>query len=189
MVNIISRKCIESECDHKGNVKDPSDPQKIYCISCAGKHGLVATSQSGNSIEASKCLDALEDQIFGSRIPYRDRLLPDGSWKNREKYGLLRDHPRLHPDGYIPPPDASPSDFKGTIVEYHGDYYHGYPPWHDAHETHVFRGAWGPDLYATTMERMHLFKDAGFRVLYIWGSGWKRVLAKAMPLKHALREL
>jgi hypothetical protein len=70
-----------------------------------------------------------------------------------------------------------------------GDYYHGYPPWHAAHETHVFRGQWGPDLYAATMERMQLFKDAGFRVLYIWGSDWKRVLARTMPLRHAVREL
>jgi len=39
------------------------------------------------------------------------------------------------------------------------------------------------------MERMQLFKDAGFRVLYIWVSDWKRVQANKATLKGMLREL
>jgi hypothetical protein len=150
---------------------------------------LVATSQQGNSIEASKCLDVIEKDVFGAPIPYRDRLLADGSWYKREKYGLLPARPLLHPDGYVPPPNESPIDFKGTIIEYHGDYYHSFPPWHDAHETTVFKNQWGPDLYRATMERMQLFKDAGFRVLYVWGSDWKRALRMGVPAREALTEL
>jgi hypothetical protein len=167
-----------------------SEAGVYYCVTCAGKHGLVAVSKSGSSIEASECLDVIEREVFdGALIPYRDRLLPDKSWERKEKYGLLPEHSRLHPDGYVPPPDQSPSSFKGTIIEYHGDRYHGYPPWHEKHETIVFRDQWGPDLYQATMERMQLFKDAGFRVLYIWGSDWKRVQANEATLKDMLREL
>lgn len=28
-------------------------------------------------------------------------------------------------------------------------------------------------IHEKTMERMHLFKDSGFRVVYIWGPDWK----------------
>ena len=188
MVNIACARCHEAGCEHQAQIKSESGAH--YCVTCAGKHGLVAVSKSGSSIEASECLDVIEREVFdGKLIPYRDRLLPDKSWERKEKYGLLSEHSRLHPDGYVPPPDQSPSSFKGTIIEYHGDYYHGSPPWHEAHESNVFGGQWGPDLYRATMERMQLFKDSGFRVLYIWGSDWKRVQANKAALKDMLREL
>ena len=36
---------------------------------------------------------------------------------------------------------------------------------------------------------MDLFKAAGYRVVYIWGSDWKRAVKKRMTLREALREL
>ena len=37
--------------------------------------------------------------------------------------------------------------------------------------------------------RMQLFKDAGFKVMYIWGSDWKRVQANEITLEDALHDL
>jgi len=187
MVNITRAKCSSTECERQGLIKDGDEN---YCITCAGARGLVTVSQNNCSAQASNFLDAVERDVFGgARIPYRDRLLSDQSWERKEKYGLLKENRRLHPDGYIPPPDESPSDFRGTIVEYHGEFYHGFPPWHTAHESFVFNGQWGPDLYESTMQRMQLFKDAGFRVLYIWGCDWALVNKGRMKLAEALREL
>ena len=131
------------------------------------------------------CFDTLEQQL-GLRIENSERLQPDGSWTGSEKYGLVPGHARLHPDGFTP---NYPEGCKGTVFEYHGDYYHGFPPWHEAHESRVYRDQWGPDLFRNTMERMLLFKDQGYRVLYIWGSDWKRAQRGKVTLREALREL
>ena len=174
-------------CTTQAKVKDPDDSSIHLCIACAGKAGLVAVSSTGVSVEASQCFDAIELQL-GMRIENSVRIARDGTRSGSEKYGLLPDNRLVHPDGFTP---NYPDGCKGTVFEYHGDYYHGYPPWHDAHESHVFRGRWGPDLYRDTMMRMQLFKDQGYRVLYIWGSDWKRTNARHpdLTLAETLREL
>jgi hypothetical protein len=138
-------------------------------------------------VACSKCFDKLEEYL-GHPITYRKRYDDDHNIIGAEKHKLLPDHPRLRPDGFVECKDGS---HKGTVYEYHGDYYHGYPPWHPKHETAVFRGNWGPDMYKQTMDRMQLFKDAGFRVMYIWESDWLSTKARgaSRSIGDVLREL
>jgi len=135
----------------------------------------------------SECFDELEEHL-GHEITWRERYDEHRNRLGAEKYGLLPDHPRLHPDGFVACEGGS---HKGIIYEYHGDYYHGYPPWHPKHETSVFRGKWGPDLYQATVDRMQLFKDAGYRVLYIWESDWlaTKKHGASQSIGDVLREL
>jgi hypothetical protein len=68
-------------------------------------------------------------------------------------------------DGYI--------QQTNTIIEFHGDYYHGNPhkyyagDWNDT--TKCTFGA----LYNSTMERMYILRDLGYTVLYVWEHDFK----------------
>ena len=61
-----------------------------------------------------------------------------------------------------------------TVLEFHGDYYHGnphtHPPetWNDT--TKCTFGA----LHDATMERMYMLMDSGFNVLYIWENDFRK---------------
>jgi len=166
--DVVNKRCSVDGCVKHAVVHDPDDPSIHVCIACAGNLGLVDKTRAGASMACSTCFDELELHL-GHKITWRERYDEQRNRYGAEKYGLLREHPRLHPDGFVECDDGS---HKGTVYEYHGCFYHGYPPWHPKHETAVFRGNWGPDLYKKTMARMHLFKDAGYRVVYIWESDW-----------------
>ena len=71
----------------------------------------------------------------------------------------------MKPDGYIPPSRAGDAD---TVIQYHGSYFHGYPPWHPRHMSHVVGSRWGPDLFHSTWEKMERYHEAGYIVLYVW---------------------
>ena len=70
---------------------------------------------------ASECFDALEAE-WGHKLPFRYRFdIKTGTWSGEEFAGLV---PRrnLQPDAYDP--EAR------KVVEFLGNYYHGFPPEH-----------------------------------------------------------
>jgi len=86
----------------------------------------------------------------------------------------------MTPDGYNPP---SPGEtHRGTVWQYHGVYFHGYPPEHPNHESYVFNGAWGPAKYAETIEKMQRYKNAGYRVRYAWSCDYMQTRRRHAPI-------
>ena len=185
--DVVNKRCSVEECQKIAIVHDPNNPSIHVCVACAGNIGLVAKTRTGASMACSVCFDELELHL-GHKITWRERYDDQCNRLGAEKYGLLRNHPRLHPDGFVECDDGS---HKGTVYEFHGDYYHGYPPWHPKHESVVFCGQWGPDLYKKTLDRMHLFKDDGYKVVYIWESDWLSTKKKGSEksIGDVLREL
>ena len=184
--DVVKKRCTTDGCPKFAHIHDPDDASVHVCIVCAGNLGLVAKSKAGASVACSLCFDELVEEL-GVKIDWRVTYHSDGTRTGAEKFGLVPDQPRLHSDGYTEPEGDQP----GTVIEFHGDYYHGYPPWHPKHETSVFRGRWGPTRYKETMERMELFKAQGLRVLYIWESDWlaTKNTGATLTLRDALREL
>jgi hypothetical protein len=128
----------------------------------------------------SLCFDELEAEL-GITIGWRVRYDEDRTSHGKEKYGLVPQNPLLHPDGF--------EEALRTMWEYLGDWYHGFPPWHPKHETHVFRGKWGPALYKESMDRMRLFRKQGFRVRYVWESDWLAAKRANGSAADVVREL
>jgi hypothetical protein len=54
-----------------------------------------------------------------------------------------------------------------TILEFHGDYYHGNPNKYDADQWNETIKCTFGDLYESTMERMDNLKTIGYNVIYI----------------------
>jgi hypothetical protein len=184
--DVITKRCTTDGCPKQAQIHDPDNTSVNVCKACAGNLGLIAKSKAGASVACSLCFDELEEEL-GVKIGWRVTYHTDCTRTGAEKFGLVPSQPRLHPDGYTEPTGDEP----GIVLEFHGDYYHGYPPWHPKHETSVFRGWWGPTRYKETMERMQLFKAQGLRVLYIWESDWlaTKKTGATLALRDALREV
>lgn len=89
-----------------------------------------------------------------------------GGHEGKEAKGLLPDHPFMKPDSFVP--DKS-GKTKGSVYQFHGGEYHGYPPGHAKHATVLsLTGKWGPDAYAATLAKDRLYLEAGYRVFVIW---------------------
>jgi hypothetical protein len=61
-----------------------------------------------------------------------------------------------------------------TILEFHGDYYHGNPNKYDADQWNETTKCTFGDLYESTMERMDNLKTMGYNVIYIWEGDYKK---------------
>jgi G:T-mismatch repair DNA endonuclease (very short patch repair protein) len=93
----------------------------------------------------------------------------------------------MKPDGFDPP--VSGDTHKGTVWQYHGTHFHGYPPDHPDHETYVHNGKWGPDCYHDTVKKMQLYKNAGYRVKYVWSCDYVQTTCKGpRPLAEVIRD-
>jgi hypothetical protein len=140
----------------------------------------------GASRESSDFFGAYEAET-GTTVPNRvcyqgGGLPPTG----REMKGLLPAHTRMTPDGFVP--DGHGEARRGTVYQYHGVRYHGYPPWHGEHLVYVgVAHKTGPALYADTVQKMLRYHQAGYRVKYIFSCDYKRAVAKRAPVHMSLR--
>jgi len=62
----------------------------------------------------------------------------------------------------------------GTIYEFNGDFWHGNPEIFNPHEINPKNGKTYGDLYQATKEKEQMLLDAGFVVISIWESEWKK---------------
>lgn len=79
---------------------------------------------------------------------------------------LLIDNRRFKADGFIPETN--------TICEFYGDYFHGNPDVFDPNEKSGLGDKTYGELYAATMERERIIKEAGYNIISIWENDWKK---------------
>jgi len=71
-------------------------------------------------------------------------------------------------------PDAA--DIKNKIIwEFYGDYWHGNPIKYTANEENPTSKKTYGELYRTTIERENFLKEAGYTLVTIWESDWKKI--------------
>jgi hypothetical protein len=62
-----------------------------------------------------------------------------------------------------------------TIYEYHGDYWHGNPALYSPEAVNLKTGKTFGHHYASTLEKQRLLEEAGYRVIVMWESDWKKM--------------
>jgi hypothetical protein len=60
-----------------------------------------------------------------------------------------------------------------TVIEFHGDYWHGNPTKYDADDYNKVTHTTFGELYDKTMNRMHKIHRLGYIVLYVWESDFR----------------
>ena len=61
-----------------------------------------------------------------------------------------------------------------TVYEFHGDFWHGNPEvFHPYKINKVAKKTFG-NLYKATLKKENILKNAGYNVISIWESDWKR---------------
>jgi len=61
------------------------------------------------------------------------------------------------------------------IYEYYGDYWHGNPKKFDANGFNKVKNKTFGQLYDETIERENILKNAGYKIISIWESDWKKL--------------
>ena len=62
-----------------------------------------------------------------------------------------------------------------TVYEFYGDYWHGNPVKFDPNKIHHLRKVPLGELYQKTMDREVMIKQAGYNIVSIWESDWKKI--------------
>ena len=119
MVDIISRRC--SVCGKLAAYPDAAGVPRQLCAAHSAEVGAHVLSSPSWSRAASEFLDLLEEER-GFEFPFRHRFdEAAGEWSGEEFVGLVPDR-ALRPDAHDPG--------RGEVVEFLGNYYHGFPPKH-----------------------------------------------------------
>jgi G:T-mismatch repair DNA endonuclease (very short patch repair protein) len=77
-------------------------------------------------------------------------------------------------DGYITE--------SNTVIEFHGDYWHGNPAIYDQKEMCPGKGYTFGDLLEATRLRMKVLREEGYTVYYVWEKDFKEWKMKKEPL-------
>ena len=175
------QRCDVPECDSPAYHKGPEGSS--LCRAHAVKQGVMPPPVAGYSREAMNFFEQIWHR-YGHDVGHRG---------DNEKRGLIQNS-RMRPDGYDPNPIRmsfvahSFGGTKGTVWLYHGDFFHGYPPWHPAHESRVNGGKWGPDCYRRTVDQMDTYVRHGYTVLYIFGSDVTKAKDSGVRIIDVVRE-
>lgn len=76
----------------------------------------------------------------------------------------------IKPDGYDP--------ISNTIYEFYGDYWHGNPKIYHKDDINMANNKKFGELYQKTLEREYILKEAGYNLITIWESDWKKLSKK-----------
>ena len=119
------------------------------------------------------------DHMMGSGCPRCAHFIstPEVEWLNslnipddkHHRNCLLKiNGKRFYPDGFDPETN--------TIYEFNGDYYHGNPAIYDQNKINPTNYSTFGELYAKTLAKEQMLKDAGYNVISIWESDYKASL-------------
>jgi hypothetical protein len=156
-------KCPLIEANYKDADGNPA------CAACAIKAGTLFASVHGASKAACECFDRLERQL-GYKLPHV-HFSATGT-VGQEITGLIPGS-RARPDSFVRD--------RNEVWLYHGNYFHGYPPGHEKHESVCNNGKTSPELYEATMIQMQLYKEHGYTVNYIWEHEYIKTTTKKCP--------
>ncbi|CAJ1397788.1 unnamed protein product [Effrenium voratum] len=182
MVDIKNPKC--SVCGKHAKYPDAAGKPRQLCAAHSAEVGAHVLSSPCWSRAASECLDLLEEER-GFKFLYRQRFdEAAGAWSGEEFAGLVADR-ALRPDAYDPP--------RREVVEFLGNYYHGFPPKHPEHLSFTcVGGKTSAELHRETFKRLDLFLEQNMRVFYVWEhefTEWQKLAAtgEAPPISRILR--
>jgi len=80
---------------------------------------------------------------------------------------LKIDGKKMHADGFDPSTN--------TVYEFYGDYWHGNPNKYKQEDIHPVSHKTYGELYQKTMDREKIIKGAGYNLITIWESDFKKV--------------
>lgn len=152
-------KLIHTNCCYDySEVKYVNDRTKVAII-CV-KHGLF---------EQLSC-----DHLHGAGCPKCFNLVskPEAEWLDSlqvpiRQYRIVLNDKKIYVDGFEP--------VTNTVYEFLGDYWHGNPKRFNLNDIHPeIKKTYG-ELYQETIERERLLKEAGYNVITMWESEYKRI--------------
>ena len=129
MVDIVSLRCLV--CGKCASYPDATGKRRQFCAVHAAEVGAHVLSALKFSRVASDCFDMLEAEV-GYRFTFRHRFdAAAGTWSGKEFAGLIPKRALL-PDAYHPE--------RREVVEFLGNYYHGFPVEHPRLLGSIYRG-------------------------------------------------
>jgi hypothetical protein len=140
---------------------------KNYITIICPKHGEF-DQQAGNHLQGHGC-SKCTSYVSKSETEWLDSL--DIPHEYRQKT-LRVDDVRYRVDAYNPTTN--------TVYEFNGDYWHGNPTRHNPDEINERSGRTFGELYQATLDKRASLETAGYAVVSIWESDFKKLLRKAM---------
>ena len=80
------------------------------------------------------------------------------------------------------------SKTKNTILEYHGDYYHGNPEFYNLEELNKRTKTTYGELYENTLQKQRFCEDSGYNYISIWESEWFRFKNSIILLQRLFKD-
>ena len=157
MEDITHPRCGVDGCIVRASYDDEHGNKRSLCAIHAYKAGTLAKPYCGASKVACRAWDRL--QLVLGRPLQHIHFVPGQDVPS----GLETVVPgtRYKPDARDP---LNPM----ILYEFLGNLWHGYPPEHDRHLEYI-------DQYNQTMDRLHIFKNMGYKVMFIWEHEFKEV--------------
>jgi hypothetical protein len=133
------------------------------------KHGSF-TQTANNHLQGYGCPNCghrisqgEEDWLQHCGVPDTPQTRQFILWVNGSRYAV---------DGFNPSTN--------TVYEYHGDYWHGNPQYHDPNNYNTKTKCTFGALYENTIRKHHNLEQAGYTVVFIWASEWITAQANAI---------
>jgi G:T-mismatch repair DNA endonuclease (very short patch repair protein) len=205
MEDIANKRCLHDGCDTRPSYGNPLDNSATYCVThkqegmedivnkrCTFtlQHGVCCSTQAVNGTN----LCTVHQPGYVKAVSGYSKISCEFMDLYADKHGVVVEH--AHYDtltGKICGREhrvVDMSSFKSgctkvdgyirktkTILEFHGDYYHGNPRKYSADEWNETTKCTFGALYENTMERMHTLRNLGYTVLYVWENDfrvWKK---------------
>ena len=132
---------------------------KIICY----KHGPFFQSVASHIYSKSGCPNCSKI-ISRCETEWLDYLKIPTEYRNKQ---LVANNKIFFPDGYDPKTN--------TVYEYYGDYWHGNLSVYGPEKVNKLNKMKFIDLYNRTLKREIFLKEAGFIIVSIWESDWKKL--------------
>jgi hypothetical protein len=175
MTNVTGKKC---ECGTYASF-GLVEGKPTHCAKCAVKDKIISKQKLQASKAACKCFDTLSEmtgiQFKHVHMDHNGDALYDHALFAEEPRGLVpAKHVNFRPDCYI-------EELK-TVVLFHGNHWHGWPPGHAKHLPHVKLGNKKTSMQAfqDTVADMKCYVDAGFCVWYVFEHEWRTNKSKSV---------
>jgi hypothetical protein len=141
------------------------------------KHGEFLQTPD-NHLQGRGCSKCVSNVSYiGSR--WLDSLGIPNDPEHREVKGLIFGR-KFIVDGYVPETN--------TVYEFYGDRSHGNPKLYNSNDKGLYGLCYG-DVYQRTIAREEIFKLAGFSLVTIWESDYKKQLIQEFVLKSTRKPI
>ncbi len=192
-----NEKCVNANCTNRRSWKVYNDLKTQHCVTCSA-HFNIAWHRlhyqryqcSWKSIDGKQCESLRITKSDKCTIHQTDYIATKvGTSKAgckfiddyAAKHNVTVQHTHYDKMGGVFGKEYEIDSFKvdgfiqatNTVIEFHGDYWHGNPTLFDSTKTNANTGTTFGTLYKNTISRMDAIVQMGYRVLYIWESDYR----------------